>query len=603
MSHAYTLRSHYLLVALVASSCGRESPPEPAHRQQSVIYGEDNRTELFEHPDGELRRLGRQSVVALVKQTMWTDVTAWPSDIPTVTDLVDKCSTERFANQPSLSFCSGVLVDLDLVLTARHCVPNLSACRDTLFVFDYSYSTPGTLEKPTSSAIYRCREVQVAGTGSGGDSDFAYVRLDRPVTADRVPVPIRTESPVALDESVAALGFPEGTPMKVDGAGRIAVQPTESPLMLASLDTFRGSSGSGVFDAQQRLIGILIQGQPDYVRQGDCFVNRTLPEARGREVVRAVPVEPLAATGWRLRTTDTDGRCWSCRVDGDCPGHLACFGTATTGRWCDVPCGDAGACGSGQTCESGHCAGSSQRVCIGADAWRRNSCGRSTDIVQACGDGKICSEGGCETPSTCASPVAIDAPQSRSSVRPGGPSQFVGTCGGRGPEDVYRLDVAEVTRLKAEVTGYDTILYLRTDCAEPSSELDCNDDHRQVSELGSRIERELQPGRYFLFVDAFGPAEGDYVLTVDWEANDHATTQCSCVTARSSPSFGALFAVLAVALVCLPRRRMCLNAAVEPTFESPDVQVEVIAVRSHEDRGGPKFSAPLVVRPRWPRKN
>ena len=140
-----------------------------------------------------------------------------------------------------------------------------------------------------------------------------------------------------------------------------------------------------------------------------------------------------------------------------------------------------------------------------------------------------------------------------------GEGRSVGTCGGRGPENVYQLDITQATRLQAEVTGYDTVLYLRTSCDEAGSELACSDDHPQVAGFGSRINRDLQPGRYFLFVDAYGPANGDYTLTVDGlesGVESLRANNCACTTPKSGPPTTPLFFGLALAAVGALRRMM-----------------------------------------------
>ncbi len=50
----------------------------------------------------------------------------------------------------------------------------------------------------------------------------------------------------------------------------------------------------------------------------------------------------------------------------------------------------------------------------------------------------------------------------------------------------------------------DTILYMRAECVDPGQELACNDD-RVAGDLQSDIEaRDLGPGTYFIFVEAYG---------------------------------------------------------------------------------------------------
>jgi hypothetical protein len=82
-----------------------------------------------------------------------------------------------------------------------------------------------------------------------------------------------------------------------------------------------------------------------------------------------------------------------------------------------------------------------------------------------------------------------------------------------GHERVHRFELAEEVTLRFQVTGFDTVLYLRSDCEDPTSEIACSDDSQGSD--GSSFDRRLEPGTYYLFVDGFGAAAGPYTLTVD----------------------------------------------------------------------------------------
>lgn len=78
-------------------------------------------------------------------------------------------------------------------------------------------------------------------------------------------------------------------------------------------------------------------------------------------------------------------------------------------------------------------------------------------------------------------------------------------CGGSGTEAVYQIVLDAPTTLVASTdfpdTAVDTVLYLRSECRESSSEIDCNDDIGEAT--GSRIQvDELAAGTYYLVVDA-----------------------------------------------------------------------------------------------------
>jgi large repetitive protein len=77
-------------------------------------------------------------------------------------------------------------------------------------------------------------------------------------------------------------------------------------------------------------------------------------------------------------------------------------------------------------------------------------------------------------------------------------------CGGSGNEAVYQIVVEQPITLVASTnlpeTEVDTVLYLREQCRESATELVCNDDVGEAT--GSRIRAALDPGTYYLVVDA-----------------------------------------------------------------------------------------------------
>jgi len=92
-----------------------------------------------------------------------------------------------------------------------------------------------------------------------------------------------------------------------------------------------------------------------------------------------------------------------------------------------------------------------------------------------------------------------------------------GTCGGGGPVDIYEFAAAVGGVYSFEITehGLDSLMYLRSQCLVPDSELVCNDDIAQDNLL-SRVEAELFAGQVvYLFVDSYnGESIAPYTLEV-----------------------------------------------------------------------------------------
>ena len=104
---------------------------------------------------------------------------------------------------------------------------------------------------------------------------------------------------------------------------------------------------------------------------------------------------------------------------------------------------------------------------------------------------------------------------------PGTPSNLASpTCGGGGGEAAYQVSFTEPSVLVATTdlpgTTMDTVLYLRTDCLDPATELACNNNTGEPGVTTSRIVATLDPGTYYLVVDADSAASGGtYQLQVD----------------------------------------------------------------------------------------
>lgn len=87
-------------------------------------------------------------------------------------------------------------------------------------------------------------------------------------------------------------------------------------------------------------------------------------------------------------------------------------------------------------------------------------------------------------------------------------------AGGR--DAVYGLSLASETSLRITTLGstFDTVLFIRTACLDPSSAIAFNDD-ASPEIWQSEIEATLAPGAYSIFVDGWDrTAAGDYILEV-----------------------------------------------------------------------------------------
>jgi S1-C subfamily serine protease len=159
------------------------------------------------------------------------------------------CPSERFQAQPTVSFCSGVLVAPDVIVTAAYCLAgkNLS---DIQIVFGYRMTDPHTAQTVFPlSELYQAVEVTAWQLEEAG-SDWALIRLDRTVVNHRV-AHIRTDGKITDGQAVHAIGHPQGLPAKF-AAG--ALEENHHPgFFNASIISHAGNSGSPVFNSTPRM--------------------------------------------------------------------------------------------------------------------------------------------------------------------------------------------------------------------------------------------------------------------------------------------------------------------------------------------------------------
>ncbi len=254
--------------------------------QVDVIYGEDNRRDVFESPDSILVELSRSTAAMISPANLRIGATEVIVSAPTLQSR-GICSSERFSRQISAANCSGFLVSPTVLVTAGHCIQNESECAANRWVFDYRVDSAdqGTVTVARSS-VYHCKRILSRALDEVSKEDFAVIELDRRVL-DRAPLAIRRQGKITPGTALAVIGHPTGLPTKIaDGA---AVRELKDKFFVANLDTYGGNSGSAVFNHRTGEVeGILVRGENDYVddpAQGCQVSNRCANgDCRGEDV-------------------------------------------------------------------------------------------------------------------------------------------------------------------------------------------------------------------------------------------------------------------------------------------------------------------------------
>lgn len=235
----------------------------------NVVYGEDNRKDVFETTNTSFIELSK-STAAMIKGTSLKVLEAGEVEV-SGTSLEGRgvCAKERFSQQITAANCSGFLVSENKLVTAGHCIKTEEDCRNFKWVFDFKvdFAEQGNVNVPSNS-VFSCKKIVSRKLDPATKDDFALIELDRNVL-DRQPLKVRKSGKLSKGDSLVVIGHPTGLPTKIaDGAN---VRSLQGKYFVANLDTFGGNSGSAVFNVEtEEVEGILVRGETDYV------LNRTL---------------------------------------------------------------------------------------------------------------------------------------------------------------------------------------------------------------------------------------------------------------------------------------------------------------------------------------
>ncbi len=233
-----------------------------------VIYGTDDRVEVYAEPDVRLQEMagsvammfptsdvrdnGNGTITLLTSP--WTTTGAFGGPV---------CEDERFYGQEQFGLCTAFLVGDDLIVTAGHCTEALG-CGSSGFVFDFQYLSAEEGPELTLPAdqVYYCSEI--IESSLEGDLDHAVLRLDRRVR-DRAPLAVRRSDILDTGDALTIIGHPLNLPKKIAGNAEVTNATPADEWFQANLDSFAGNSGSPVIDSDTfEVVGVLVRGATDY---------------------------------------------------------------------------------------------------------------------------------------------------------------------------------------------------------------------------------------------------------------------------------------------------------------------------------------------------
>jgi hypothetical protein len=257
---------------------------------QRAVYGTDGRKDIYAVTRPELREVA-DSVVALVAASDLERRGNGRFTLSTTryADDYNLCAGEPFFDQPLGCDCTGFLVAPDVIATAGHCARSMRRVRSVRFVFGFRMLDARKARTQFAAAdVYEGAAIIGREESDDTGADWALVRLARPVVG-RTPLRVRASGKIADGRPVFVVGHPNGLPVKLADGARVRSNRRRA-FFVANLDTYGGNSGSPVLDLRTRTVeGILVNGEDDFVEQGDCRVSMVCPDAgcRGEAVTRA----------------------------------------------------------------------------------------------------------------------------------------------------------------------------------------------------------------------------------------------------------------------------------------------------------------------------
>lgn len=264
-----------------------DTPWKPLSVQPKVIYGSDDRIDVYQETD-PARLAYTKSVCAVLAAgdlinngngTYQIGFGAYRyQGLPA-------CEQEPYGDQPTAAFCTGFMVGEDLIATAGHCSSEGSITGQRLvfgFVMEDATTPVGIV---SANQVYTPVEVIDRHLDSATGLDYCILRVDRAITAPGAfPLRIRRTGSVSVGTPVGVIGHPAGLPMKIAFGANTAVREVgPEAYFVANTDTYGGNSGSPVFNQETGTVeGILVRGETDYVSLGSCFLSNAVGNATGR---------------------------------------------------------------------------------------------------------------------------------------------------------------------------------------------------------------------------------------------------------------------------------------------------------------------------------
>jgi hypothetical protein len=236
-----------------------------------------------------------------VPAPVWENVACVPAgdiraEVARSVGMIISAERSDFTGNEQLSTCSVTLVDADKVITAGHCHTAAEALGSSV-TFDYAVDCNGSRPAGYSATFYKVVEVLAHAYDPTGliPDDYSLLRLAE--APPGIPaIQLRHDLP-GVGEQVFGIHHPNGAVKKVSvphpafaaviGSSAAAINVPNT------FDVSGGSSGSGLFDAAGRIVGVLSNGDP-CGHPAPGFPLRYYPTASIAKTIAPAPPPPVS---------------------------------------------------------------------------------------------------------------------------------------------------------------------------------------------------------------------------------------------------------------------------------------------------------------------
>lgn len=286
MVEGFNRRTWMMFMVAALPAIGSAAALANVNREPRIIRPPDDRAD-YHATTAALKAIG-DSVAAQIDRNSLTENGDGTFTLNASTlgeDNNPLCAGERFGDQPTAASCTATLVAPDILITAGHCLDEDGTRVDLntiYFVFDYAVKQEGVNPATfTADQVYTASEVIALANVANTADDWAVVRLSRAATG-RAAVGVRSSGEIATGDSVVAIGFGAGLPMKF--SDNATVQTLVEFGFEADFDIIGGNSGGPIVNPATGLVeGVLSadQGIDDFLEDGDCFRATVCPQDPG----------------------------------------------------------------------------------------------------------------------------------------------------------------------------------------------------------------------------------------------------------------------------------------------------------------------------------